>query len=100
MAQRKNERAAQRKQQSLFPLVALFTGAAVLLIAGLFLLLSNNGNASGSKTGPRLTVDRDRIDFGRVPLGKTVKAEFKVTNTGDSALTLDTSAPVQVVEGC
>ncbi len=100
MAQRKNQRAAQREQKSIWPLVAILAGAAVVLIAGLFLLLGNNGNTSGSKTGPRLAVDRERIDFGRVPLDKTVRAEFKVTNTGDRPLTLDTSAPVQVLEGC
>ncbi len=100
MAQRKNARAAQPEQKSILPLIALFAGAAVLLIAGLFLILSNNGDTSGSKTGPRLTVDRERIDFGRVPLDKPVRAEFKVTNTGDRPLTLDTTAPMQVLQGC
>ncbi len=91
---------AQREQKSLLPLIAIFGAAALLLIAGLFLLLSNDGATSGSKTGPHLTVDRERIDFGRVPLDKTVRAEFKVTNTGDRPLTLDTSTPVQVLQGC
>ncbi len=97
MAQRKNERAA-RSDKPIWPLIAIFAGAAVILVVGLFFLLS--GNSTGAKTGPRLTVDRDRIDFGRVPLDKTVRAEFKVTNTGDRPLTLDSSAPVQAVQGC
>ncbi len=100
MAQRKNARAGQPEQKSILPLIAIFAGAAVLLIAGLFLMLANDGGTSGSKTGPHLTVDRERIDFGRVPLDKSVRAEFKVTNTGDRPLTLDASAPVQVLQGC
>ncbi len=98
MAQRKNPRATQANKP-IWPLIAIFAGAAVILIAGLFFLFANN-NTTGSKTGPRVTVDRERIDFGRVPLDKPVRAEFKVTNTGDRPLTLDTSAPVQVVQGC
>ncbi len=97
MASRKNERAAQSKP--IWPLIAIFAGAAVILIVGLFFLFANNSGSS-NKTGPRLTVDRERIDFGRVPLDKPVRAEFKVTNTGDRPLTLDTSAPVQAVQGC
>ncbi len=100
MAQRKNARAAQPEQKSILPLVAVFAGAAVLLIAGLFLIFSNSGGTSGKQVGPHLTVDRERIDFGRVPLDKPVRAEFKVTNTGDGPLTLDTTAPVQVLQGC
>ncbi len=100
MAQRKQVRAGQPEQKSILPLIVIFAGAAVLLIAGLFLIFSNNGSTSGSKTGPRLAVDRERIDFGRVPLDKTVRAEFKVTNTGDRPLTLDTTVPVQVLQGC
>ncbi len=99
MAQRKNKRTVQ-SDKPIWPLIAIFAGAAVILIAGLFFLLSNNGSSSGAKTGPRLTVDRERIDFGRVPLDKPVRAEFNVTNTGDRPLTLDTSAPVQVLQGC
>ncbi len=100
MAQRNKTHTARAEQKSIWPFIAIFAGAAVLLIAGLFLLFTSNSNTAGDKTGPRLTVDREKIDFGRVPLDKTVRAEFKVTNSGDRPLTLDTSAPVQVLEGC
>ncbi len=99
MAQRKNMRAAQRNQKSALPLIGILAAAALLLVAGVALLLSSSGDTSG-KTGPRLSVDRERIDFGRVPLDKSVRAEFTVTNTGDRPLTLDASAPVQVLQGC
>ena len=61
---------------------------------------SGSGSSSGAKLGPRLAVDRERIDFGRVPLNKSVRAEFKVSNNGDRPLTLDTTAPVQAIQGC
>ncbi len=99
MAQRKNMRAAQRNQKSALPLIGILAAAALLLVTGVALLLSSSGD-TGGKTGPRLSVDRERIDFGRVPLDKSVRAEFTVTNTGDRPLTLDASAPVQVLQGC
>ncbi|MGB8647245.1 MAG: hypothetical protein WCF84_18550 [Anaerolineae bacterium] len=98
MTQRRNARATSR--QPTYILIGIFAGAALLLIAGLALLFTGGGNSSGSHTGPRLSVDREQIDFGRVPLDKPVHAEFKITNSGDRSLTLDASAPVQVVKGC
>ncbi len=79
-------------------LIGIFAAAALLLIAGLAVL--SMAGSGAAKTGPRLAVDREQIDFGRVPLDKAIKAEFKVTNTGDTPLTLDASAPVQVLKGC
>ncbi len=81
------------------PLIGIMAAAAVLLVAGIA-LLATGGPGEGPRTGPRLAVNQDRIDFGRVPLDKTVRAEFTLTNTGDRVLTLDTSTPVQVLEGC
>ncbi len=81
------------------PFIGIMAAAALLLVAGIALLVMGSPG-EGSKTGPRLSVNQDRIDFGRVPLDKTVRAEFQLTNTGDAVLTLDTSTPVQVLEGC
>ncbi len=96
MAQRRNSVRPSGSQNLV--LLGIFAAAALLLIAGLVVLFA--GGNSGAKTGPRLAVDHEQIDFGRVPLDKTVKAEFKITNTGDTPLTLDASAPVQVLKGC
>lgn len=82
----------------------LVAGIALLLLAagGIFFLLNGQSTRSSGSTGtgPRFTVDQERIDLGKQPLGKTVHAEFKVKNTGDQVLVLDTSAPIQAVEGC
>ncbi len=53
-----------------------------------------------TKAGPRLALDTARIDLGKQPFDKTVRAEFKVQNTGDQPLKLDASTPIRVVEGC
>lgn len=82
------------------PIILLFSAAALLFVAGVLLWWSTASSENGTNTGPRLAVDREEIDFGRVPLDKTVRAVFTITNDGDSTLTLDASSPVQVLEGC
>jgi Protein of unknown function (DUF1573) len=47
-----------------------------------------------------LTVDRDQIDFGRVPIGKPVTASFKLTNVGDKPLQIEGQLAIQVLKGC
>jgi hypothetical protein len=49
---------------------------------------------------PRLAVDREQIDFGRVTLDKPVKATFKLTNIGDRQLVLGGLPLVEVKKGC
>jgi hypothetical protein len=49
---------------------------------------------------PRLRVDREQIDFGRVALDKPVKATFKLTNVGDQQLVLAGLPLVEVKKGC
>ncbi len=89
-----------KRKQGSFPLALIFVAAGVLIAAGIALWFVQNGEFGAGQIGPRLAVHTERIDFGKVPFDKMVRAEFKVTNTGDRALTLDSSAPVRVVEGC
>jgi hypothetical protein len=81
-------------------------GALLVIIIGI-VLLSNLGRGSpgpGSPaqvTGqPKLALDREQIDFGKVPLGKTVKATFKLTNVGDQPLQILNQPVVEVKQGC
>lgn len=81
----------------------LLIGGIILLAAaalGVFALLNSGNSASGSKLGPRLTVDQERIDFGKQPMNKMVRAEFQIKNAGDQVLQLDASTPVKALEGC
>jgi hypothetical protein len=48
----------------------------------------------------KLTVDRDQIDSGRVPIGKPITASLKLTNVGDKPLQIEGQPAVQVLKGC
>ena len=88
----------KRKRNSL-P-IWMFIGAAVLIVAALALWFTQNVETGSGKIGPKLVVNSERIDFGRQPFDKMVRAEFNLTNNGDRTLTLDASSPIRVVEGC
>ncbi len=92
--------AENKPRASTLPLIGMFGLAAVLLIAGIALVAGIGSNNGGARTGPRLAVNQDKLDFGRQPFDKQVHAVFQVSNTGDSPLTLDASTPIQVIQGC
>jgi hypothetical protein len=86
------------------PIVA--GGALLVIIIGI-VLLSNFGRGS-SGTGspaqvtgqPKLALDREQINFGKVPLDKAVKATFKLSNAGDQPLQILNQPVVEAKEGC
>lgn len=81
-------------------------GALLLIVLGVVFLARPGGPsaATGSPaqvTGkPRLAVDRQQIDFGKLPLDKTVKATFQVSNVGDQPLQILSEPVVEVKQGC
>ena len=88
-------------------ILAIVLVAAVA--AAILLLQSAKQPAIGASTAtsapagtgrPQLVVDQEQIDFGSVPVNKMVKASFKLTNAGDTPLTLSVPPVAQVVEGC
>lgn len=52
------------------------------------------------KKGPRIAVDKELQDFGRVAYNQEVSATFTVSNVGDAPLVMQKEVPLQVVEGC
>jgi hypothetical protein len=58
------------------------------------------GEPAPLRTGPRLTVDRELIDFGAVRYNQFVEARFRLKNVGDQPLRLPASPPLEVAEGC
>lgn len=96
------------KAQSGFPIwLPLIIVAGVVLIA--VAVLSNNSSSpvapatSGAPaTGgtPALSVDKDKFDFGNVPLGQTVQVSFEVANTGDAPLRFKEKPYIEVAAGC
>jgi hypothetical protein len=77
-------------------------GALLVLIAGIVLLANLGRGSSGAAnpaqvTGrPSLAVDRQQIDFGKVPLDNPVKAVFQLSNAGDQPLRILSQPVVEV----
>ena len=90
------------KQRSpLLPWVIL--GGVLLLGAGFLLIPKEkvDPNFVPEVTGaPHLTVDKERIDLGDVPLGKKVWASFKLANVGDQPLVITQDPYVELIAGC
>lgn len=98
MSRRKYDK---RKTGNSFPYIWIFAGALVFVLTGVGIWIAGNSTESGAgQIGPRLEVNQERLDLGRQPFDKMVRAEFAVKNSGDRSLTLDASTPVRVVEGC
>jgi len=55
--------------------------------------------AQGGAAGARISVDKESVDFGKVPLNKEVRATFNVKNVGTDTLTLR-EVKLRLVEGC
>ena len=49
---------------------------------------------------PKLVADREKIDLGDIPLGKTVKVDFQLTNAGDQPLQIKEQPYLEVIQGC
>src|SRR5512136_1001780 len=90
--------------KSPWPFVAMGIGAILIVVVG-FLAWNGSNSKKPSATpqvtgGPKLSVDRDSIDFGKLPLDQTVRAEFKLKNVGDQPLAIKGEPRVELVKGC
>lgn len=87
------------------PLPFILAGIALALVAiGAFFLFGHGDSEPAQPVEvagqPNLAVDRQQIDFGKVPVEQVVKAEFELSNTGDQALQILGVPQVEVREGC
>lgn len=86
-----------------FPVI-LGVIALALVTIGAFFLFSRGSSEPARPIEvagqPNLAVDRGQIDFGKVPVEQTVKAEFELSNTGDQPLQILGVPQVEVREGC
>jgi hypothetical protein len=101
----KHSKKAVPKRQRVPIWLPLIIVAGVVLIGMALLSGASSNTAAPSVTpqvtgAPALTVDKDRVDFGNVTLGRTVEVKFEVTNAGDQPLRCNEKPYVEVVEGC
>ena len=87
-------------------MIAALSIVAVALAGLLVWSLATGGGSTTAKvtpevTGaPKLKVDRDKIEMGDIKLGKTVQAEFALSNVGDQPLRITGDPVIEVLEGC
>jgi hypothetical protein len=75
--------------------------AAILFVVLAVVLAVQMGTPDANSTGPKLQIDREKIDFGRVVYDKSVRAVFTLSNVGDRPLQIaDRQISTRVVEGC
>jgi len=86
------------------PIIILIAIGALLLVGAGYLIFPKDDvdpNYVPEVTGgPSLKADKELIDFGDVPLNKTVAASFLLTNVGDKTLKFTGSPYIEVKEGC
>ena len=77
---------------------ALGVVVLVALGAGAFWWLSEAQDTPGGR--PRLVLDREVVDLGKLPFEKPARVVFTLTNAGNSSLRLDGVPRVQLLQGC
>lgn len=105
MSRTRIKRKNEPTPKSPWPFVVMGLGAVLIAVGFLVWRGSASGARLASATpqvtgGPKLSVDRDSIDFGKLPLDIPVKAEFKLKNVGDQPLAIKGAPRVELVKGC
>jgi hypothetical protein len=81
-------------------------GTLLVIIVGVVWLTTsgrgatNTGSPAQITGRPALAVDREQINFGKVPLDVPVKATFTLSNVGDQPLQILNQPVVEVKQGC
>jgi hypothetical protein len=92
---------------------AVLTLAGVALVSMLVWLVQRNAAETAQTTpaqvapsdstalsGPRISVDQDRFDYGNVKLNTTIETAVRVRNIGNQVLALEQNPVVELIEGC
>ena len=98
-----NKRKQQTRGRTTWLIPAILVALALIVAGGIAMTrpgqaTSEAGGPSGSS--PRVAVDREKLDFGKVKMNTPVTAAFKVKNTGGGPLKILGEPLVRVVEGC
>jgi hypothetical protein len=84
--------------------IILATAGVVALVAAMLLDFDIGGRPVDFTPdvigAPAISVDNERINYGDVKLGTTLKTDFRVTNIGSEDLKFTSRPYVEVKEGC
>ncbi|MBI5035044.1 MAG: hypothetical protein HZB51_31355 [Chloroflexi bacterium] len=103
VVERQRARATEQRHGAMkkfIPLAIVFLVAVFVIFVGLTTLTkTSNENIQGA-IGPRVQLDREKIDMGNRLFNEPVRAVFNVQNVGDGTLKLETPRIANVLEGC
>lgn len=91
-----------RRRASPLMWLTLASGIGFIILLAVFLVQQGaSESVPGSIEGPRIAVDQERIDLGRVAFDKSVRAVFTIKNVGNKPLTIsERQIATKLVEGC
>jgi hypothetical protein len=96
---------ASSRQRGRLPLHVADSALLVIIVSAVLLTGCGRSPAGDSSPTPvagrpALAVDQEKINFGKVPLDKPVKAVFRLRNAGDQPLQILNQPAVEVKQGC
>ncbi len=103
LAERQRRRAERERQESLKRLIPFWVlGLIAVFIVGLgaFGAIRSTGAFANPNGKSQFSVDAEKLELGDRKLGTSVRAEFKVKNTGDGILKMQVPSMPTAVEGC
>ena len=110
MSQKKSRKGYSSKNKSAYrsrssSALYIVLGGIILVAAALFAVWKSGQQSTATipvevKGQPSLKVDKDKLDFGDVKLGKVITASFTLSNVGDKPLRITDKPYIEVVEGC
>lgn len=90
-----------KKTKTNAPLLLIISAGVIFIFAILAAVqLSKSGSVLNQKGAPVLKVDVEEINLGDIPVGQTVQASFRLTNSGTQSLKFREAPYIEVKEGC
>lgn len=76
--------------------------SCLLLLPALALVIAAcaSQTATPAEKGPRLALEEESFNFGKVPLDKVVAHTFRLKNVGSESVVLSGRPQVRAAEGC
>ncbi len=101
MSQKNHARPSRNSNNKKFNTSSLLLlgGIALVAIAIVAFVWISLAPSSGGGA-PQIQVDNERIDFGKQPFERPVRATFQIRNTGKGTLTLSVPRVATLLEGC